>query len=91
MTCWIDHNWHVNQHTYPVLVAMVHDVLSPMGSAVPLESGFNASTRVLDPKTRRLLEKALEMFVCFRDWRDVEFEEQGIKLVDESSEDELDE
>ena len=82
--------WRLNQHSYPVLVAMARDVLTSLVSTVPLESAFSAGNRVLDPKRSRLSPKILEMCVCFKDWLNVELEQQGTELVDESSEDEVD-
>ena len=82
--------WRLNQHRYVVLAAMACDVLTPPVSTVPLESAFSTGNKVLDSKRSRLSPKILEMCVCFKDWLDVEFEQQGIELVDESSEDDVD-
>ena len=61
---------------------------NPSVSIVSSELAFSVGNRVLNPKRSRLQHMTLEICICFKDWSDAKFDEQGIDLYDESSESE---
>lgn len=60
--------WKTNGLNYPILQAIVRDVLAVPVSTVASESAFSTSGRVLSKRRNRLAPKTLEPLMCCQSW-----------------------
>ena len=74
--------WKAQEHNYPVLVAMVSNLLTPPMSTVALEFCFSAGKKILDDKRSRMNQRIVQMCICLKDWLDAEDRLQDQKRHD---------
>ena len=60
------------KNQYPIMSFIARDLLAVPMSTVASKSAFSASRRVLDEKRGRMMDKTVEMLLCFKDWLNVE-------------------
>ncbi|KAL6142495.1 hypothetical protein ACLB2K_060775 [Fragaria x ananassa] len=60
--------WKLNQFKYPVLAAIVRDVISIQLSTVASESAFSTGGRVVNCFRSSLTRKTVEGLICMQNW-----------------------
>ncbi|GMN38439.1 hypothetical protein TIFTF001_007670 [Ficus carica] len=77
--------WKTNQCRYPILAAIVRDILGINVSTVASEAAFSVGGRILDQFCSSLKPDTVEAIICSRDW--LFGSEVGIKTVDKDMDD----